>query len=329
VWFAPVVSGNLKFDPSKDIVYRVDEFIPVGNEWNGAVQASSTQWDKAVSSGAIYRATNAAGETHWYANASKTDGAAYLDALFANVAALNQYGWWGWLYGGADPSQQFDSLVNNATMDDNGQQKSVATGTDRSRGWDTQIIWSPTDNLQIVGTWSHIEKTVLSAQAWPKYPYPQDRWAIWYAPISWSATAGRPLSEVYSDPSDTSTFIAFGAGLPMDDTPKNHATLWINYSFPRTTVLKGFSVGFGGWWEDRRSIYPAYGQNALDNDGKSIFLYAKSRTSLSAMLKYEFLLGGHDASVQLNVDNLANDRDLYGFIYAAPRRWQLTVSYKL
>ena len=34
------------------------------------------------------------------------------------------------------------------------------------------------DNLQIVASWSHIEKVVLSAQAWPKYPYPQDRWAI-------------------------------------------------------------------------------------------------------------------------------------------------------
>lgn len=329
VWFAPVIREPLKFDPNKDIVYRVDDLNPVTNDWNGAIVASTPQWNEAVATGAVYQATNSAGETHWYANASKPTGAALLDAVFANVNALKQYGWWGWIYGGADPgSLPFDNLVNNATMDDNGDQRSVATGTDRSKGWDTQIIVSPTDNLQIVATWSHIEKEVLNAQAWPKYPYPQDRWAIWYAPISFAATAGRPLDQVYTDPTDTSTYIAFGKGLPMDDTPENHATLWVNYKFTEG-AMKGWSLGAGGWWEDERSIYPAYGQNALDNQGNPIFLSAKERTSVSAMIRYEFTLRGRESSVQLNVDNLTNDRDLYGFIYAAPRRWQLTFSHRL
>ncbi|ACB74571.1 TonB-dependent siderophore receptor [Opitutus terrae] len=329
VWFAPVVSGNLKFDPAKDIVYRVDELNPVTNDWNGAAVASAAQWDAAVAAGSVYQATNSAGETHWYANASKPTGAALLDAVFANVHAQKQYGWWGWIYGGADPgSLPFDNLVNNATMDDNGAQRAVATGTDQSKGWDTQIIWSLTDNLQVVATWSHIEKRVLNAQAWAKYPYPQDRWAIWYAPISWAATAGRPLSEVYTDPTDTSTFIAFGKGLPMDDTPENQATLWVNYKFTEGT-MKGWSFGAGGWWEDERSIYPAYGQNALDNQGNPIFLSTKARTSVNAMVRYEFLLRGRESSVQLNVDNVLNDRDLYGFIYAAPIRWQLSFNHRL
>lgn len=330
VWFAPVVSGNLKFNPNKDIVYRVDDLNPATNDWNGAVVASTAQWNAAVTAGAVYQATNSAGETHWYANASKTTGAALLDAVFANVAKLNQYGWWGWIYGGADPgSLPFDNLVNNATMDDNGAQKSVSTGSDRAKGWDTQIIWSPTDNLQFVASWSHIEKVVLSAQAWPKYPYPQDRWAIWYAPISWAATAGRPLNQVYRDVNDTSTFIAFGDGLALDDTPENQATFWVNYKFDRNSALKGFSLGAGGWWEDQRSIYPAYGQNALDNNGNTIFLTAPSRTSISAMVKYDFLFRGRESSVQLNVDNVANDRKLYGFIYSAPRRWQVQFTHKL
>jgi iron complex outermembrane receptor protein len=330
VWFAPVVKAQTNFNPNRDIVYRVDDLNPVGNEWNAAVQASAAQWNAARAAGAVYQATNSAGETHWYANASRAAGAAFLDAIFANVVANNQYGWWGWIYGGADPgSLPFDNLVNNATMDNNGAQRSVATGTDQSKGWDTQIIWSPTDNLQLVATWSHIEKKVLNAQAWPKYPYPQDRWAIWYAPISWAATAGRPLNQVYRDPNDTSTFIAFGDGLPMDDTPEDHATFWVNYQFPKQSSLKGLSLGAGGWWESERSIYPAYGQNALDNNGNPIFLSTKARTSLSAMVKYDFQLRGRDSSVQLNVDNLTNDRDLYGWIYAAPRRWQITFTHKL
>lgn len=330
VWFAPVVSGTTRFDPTKDIVYRVDDLNPGTNSWNGAVVASTAQWNAAVAAGTIYQAVNSQGQTHWYANASKPTGAALLDAVFANVHALKQYGWWGWIYGGADPgSLPFDNLVNNATMDDNGAQRSVATGSDRSEGWDAQIFWSPTDNLQFVATWSHIEKTVLNSQEWAKYPHTQDRWAIWYAPIAWAATAGRPLSQVYKDPNDTSTFTAFGAGLPLDDTPRNHGSLWLNYKFSRESSLKGLSFGFGGYYEGKRSIYPSYGRNALDTNGNTIFLSSKSRYSMNAMFKYDFKLRDRDSSVQLNIENVTNDRDLYGFIYAAPRRFQLTFAHRL
>ncbi|HVU25512.1 MAG TPA: TonB-dependent receptor plug domain-containing protein [Opitutus sp.] len=332
VWFAPVVSGNLHFDPSKDIVYNVNDLNPLNadNSWNTAVVDSTNEWNAALAAGAAYQATNSAGATNWYVNATKPTGAAFLDAVFANVYKEKQFGWWGWLYGGADPgSLPFDNLVNNATMDDNGAQNSVATGSDRATGWDTQLLFQPTNDLQILFSWSHIEKVVLNAQAWPKYPYPEDRWAIWYAPISWSATAGRPLSEVYSDPSDTSTFIAFGTGLPMDDTPRDQGTLWINYKFPRHSTLDGWSFGVGGYYEGERIVYPAYGQNALDNNGNTITLVTPSRRTVNAMVRYEFKLQSHDASLQLNVDNLANDTKRYGFIYAAPRRWQLEFNYKL
>ncbi|HYD84301.1 MAG TPA: hypothetical protein VEA63_09615, partial [Opitutus sp.] len=109
---------------------------------------------------------------------------------------------------------------------------------------------------------------------------------------------------------------------------ENHGTLWVNYKFTGN-ALEGLSIGAGGWWEDERSIYPAYGQNALDSDGNPIFLSAKERTSISAMVKYEFMFRGRPSSVQLNVDNVLNDRDLYGFIYAAPRRWQITFTHRL
>jgi outer membrane receptor protein involved in Fe transport len=330
VWFAPVASANPKFNPNKDIVYNVNDLNPATNSWNGAVVASTAQWNAAVAAGSIYRATNAQGSTNWYVNASKTTGAAFMDSIFSNVYAQKQFGWWGWIYGGADPgSLPFDNLVNNATMDDNGAQKSVATGSDRSRGWDTQILLQPTDNLQVLFTWSHVEKVVLNAQAWPKYPYPQDRWAIWYAPISWSATAGRPLNQVYTSPNDTSTFIAFGSGLPMDDTPKNQATSWVSYVFPKTSPLYGVTLGAGGSYESSRIVYPAYGQNALDNNGNSITLQTPRRVTVNAMVKYAFKLRSHNSSVQLNVDNVANDRKLYGFIYSAPRRWQLEFKYSL
>ena len=329
VWFAPVVSGNLKFDPKKDIVYNVNEQNPLTNPGNKTAVDSLAQWNAAVASGAIYQATNATGSRNWYVNASKPTGAAFLDAIFAN-AVKNNYAWWGWLYGGSDPgSLPFDNLVNNSTMDDNGAQKSVATGSDRASGWDTQILLRPTENLQVALSWSHITKVVLNAQAWAKYPHPQDRWAIWYAPYTFAATAGRPLNQVYASPEDTSTFTAFGTGLPLDDTPKNQGTFWINYQFAKHATLKGWSAGVGGFYESGRVVYPAYGQNALDANGNSITLVTPSRTTFNGMLRYGFKLRDHDSSVQLNVENLTNDTKRYGFLYATPRRWRLQFGYKL
>ncbi len=328
-WFVPVASATPKFDPNKPIVYNVNDQNPYNNTWNKTAVDSTAQWDAAVAAGAVYQATNASGSTNWYVNASQTTGAAFLDAIFAN-AVKNNYDWWGWLYNGSDPgSLPFDNLVNNATMDDNGAQHSVATGSDRSSGWDTQLIFAPTPDLQVLLSWSHIEKVVLNAQTWAKYPYPQDRWAIWYAPYTFAATAGRPLNEVYTDPTDTSTFIAFGTGLALDDTPKDQGSIWINYQFPKHSRFSGFSIGAGGVYESERSIYPAFGQNALDSNGNTIFLSTDTRTTFNAMVKYAFKVRGRDASVQLNVENVADDQKLYGFIYAAPRRWQLTFNQKL
>lgn len=329
VWFAPVVAGNLKFDPTKPIVYNVNDQNPFSASPNQTALDSAAQWTAAQAAGAIYQATNSAGSTNWYVNASQPTGAAFLDAIFAN-AEKNHYDWWGWLYSGSDPgSLPFDNLVNNATMDGNGAQNSVATGSDRSSGWDTQLLFTPTPNLQILLSWSHINKVVLNAQAWAKYPHPEDRWAIWYAPYTFSARAGRPLSEVYTDPTDTSTFVAFGTGLPLDDTPKDQGTFWINYQLPQKSALAGFSFGVGGSYESERVVYPAYGQNALDANGNTIFLSTRSRTSFNAMIKYSFELRGRESSLQLNVENLADDQKLYGFIYAAPRRWQLTFNHRL
>lgn len=328
-WFVPVVSNHLNFNPNKDIVYNVNDQNPYNNTWNQTAVDSKAQWDAGVAAGSIYQATNSSGSTNWYVNASKATGATFLDAVFAN-AVKNNYDWWGWLYSGSDPgSLPFDNLVNNATMDDNGAQKSVATGSDRSSGWDTQILFQPTDDLQILFSWSHITKVVLSAQTWAKYPYPQDRWAIWYAPYTFAATAGRPLSEVYKDPTDTSTYIAFGTGLALDDTPKDQGSVWINYHLPRHTALEGLTFGVGATYEGPRSIYPAFGQNALDQNGNTIFLSTPSKTLVNAMVKYSFKIGRRDASVQLNVDNVADNQKLYGFIYNPPRRWQLTFSQQL
>jgi outer membrane receptor protein involved in Fe transport len=336
VWFAPVVKDKLNFDPKKDIVYRINELNPHddGNSWNPVTLAVAPQWDAAVAAGKVYQATNSQGQTHWYVNCGSVTnvggaGAALMDATFAKAYELKAFDYFGWFYDGADPgAMPFDNLVNNATMDDNGAGYSAATGTDEAYGWDGQLLFQPTQNLQVAFSWSHIVKRVVKAAEWAKYPYPQDRWTIWYMPVSWAATAGRPLSEVYTDPTDTSTFKSFGDGMTMDDTPRDQGTVWINYQFDKNSPLKGFSFGLGGEYESERIIYPAWGQTALDADGNSITLATPKRYVYNGMAKYDFKFRGHDASVQLNVENIPNDTAQYGFVYSTPRKWQLMFDYK-
>lgn len=333
-WYVPILADKLSFDPNRDVVFRVDKLDPYtryAGDTSPVFQRNKAVWDAAEAAGAIYKKVDASGATHLYLNASKSYngqklGANVLDAYWTDSAKTGD--WYGWLWDGSDPgSKPFDPETNNATMDDNGAQTRVATGNDRSRGWDTQILLSPTDNLQILLSFAHIEKTVVSSAVWPKYPYLQDRWAIWAAP-SWPVY-NTPSNPSFRDPADTSTHIQFGEGLALDDTPKNQGAAWINYQLPKQTALSGLSFGVGATYEGPRSIYPTYGEQARDKDGNIIFLSTRGKTLYNAMIKYSFLLRGRESTVQLNVDNVLDDQKLYGFVYQAPRRWQLAFTHKL
>jgi len=327
LWWAPTLGQPGIFNPSKNIVYQVNDLNPGPNGWNATVVASTAQWNAAVAAGGVYQATNSAGNTNWYANASSPTGAALLDAIFANAVSTHSTGWWGWIYG-------MDSLTNIATADYNGAAppgptggQSVPLGSDRSSGWDTQILLSPTDNLQIALSWSHIEKKVLNASAWIKYPYPQDRWAIWYAPIDW-ADGGTPASARFTDPTDTSTHISYGTGLSLDDTPKNQGSAWVNYQMPKNSPLHGLTFGIGGIYIGEGVLYPTFFRQPKGANGQPLTLKTKSKTTYNGMVRYEFKSFNHDASVQLNVENLTNDTDYYGLIPQAPRRWSVLYSQK-
>ena len=325
LWWAPTDSSQNLFNPNKDIVYNVTDLDPAGGTagWVPTLQQVAPQWNAAVTAGAIYQATPSSGGTNWYVDASKPAGAAYLDALFSTAAA-NKDGYHGWMYGN-------DSLTNNASMDaqNNHGQVSVPLGHDRSTGWDGQIVISPMEDLQIVASWSHVEKKVISAAPYIKYPYPQDRWAIWYAP-GWPALApGVTAAQAYVNPADTSTYKVYGDGLPLDDTPRNMGSVWVHYHMPKTSGLKGLDFGAGATYEGPGALYPIYGRQEYDLNGNQIFLDTGSKTLVNAMVRYEFKVDAKPASIQLNVDNVANNTKYYGFIANPPRRWTVTYSQKL
>ncbi|MBI2517843.1 MAG: TonB-dependent receptor [Opitutae bacterium] len=325
-WWAPTSNYGSRFNPNKDIVYQVNEFRPSsigGPTWtNGANDASVAQWDAAVSAGAAYQVGN-----NWYVNASKATGAAFLDAIFDYTKA-HKYTWPGWLY-------NTDANTNNSwDMRASGPDGSeYVLGADTSKGWDTQILIKPNDNLQISLGYAHVQRVVESAGHFAKSPYPQDKWAVWFFPnTDWGLTS-TPLDKAYGNANDTSTWTGtrWGQGLPMDDTPEHQFTAWANYEFTKGT-LKGLSLGAGGYYESPRlylsGLTHGGGQQITDKDGNPVMLRTKARYNVDMMARYAFKISDHEASVQLNVSNVLNDQKLYGFIYSAPTTARLVFDYK-
>jgi iron complex outermembrane recepter protein len=315
-WWMPTLKGT--FDANRPIVYNVGNFSPSSvpggsNGGNGAADAALPEWNAGVAAGSIYQ-LNVGGNPNWYVNASQPTGAAYLDRVF-NLTKTTLPGWPGWLY-------ISDANTNNSWEDrgdGNGWQAFVQQ-EDESEGWDAQIMFTPNDNFQFLVTYANTKRVITNPGRFIKYPHPENRWAIWYFPDgNWGLT-GYDLNEVYTDPTDTSTWtgIGWGAGQSRDDTPKHAVSSWSHYRVTDGS-LKGLSFGLGGQWESEREYFSGVtvaGQKQSTKDGDLIILKHKDRISIDAMVKYEFDWQGRPAYGQLNVNNLLDDRDLYGLIYA-------------
>lgn len=310
-WWSPAPAKR-QFDPTRDIVYLVAGANPVEARTNLPQQNALAEWNSAVSAGAAFQR-----DGKWYLNASRPQGAAYMDKVYANVAAGQ--GWPGWYFNITDPH------VNNATMDraapDRGTYKAWNSGDDESEGWDAQILFSPSDSLQLLVTFARLERRTINVGKFPKYPYPEDRWANWFFPDgSWGLT-GHTLQQAYTDPTDSSTwtgagYLGKGTG---DDSPKHAGSFWGNYNF-RHGKLKGLAIGVGGQYEGQREfqspLTDGAGQLQVDKNGNQIALYTKQRVSFDFMARYEFPWRERQTRVQLNLYNVLNDRDQYGLGYA-------------
>jgi outer membrane receptor protein involved in Fe transport len=329
-WWAPT-SNYHNFNPNKDIVYNVSNFSPStvpggSNGGNGAADAAINQWNAGVAAGAIYQKT-VGGTPTWYVNASSSTGAAYLDAVFDYTKAHGD-SWPGWLY-------NYDSETNNTWNDraSGPQGNEYIVGSDSAKGWSAEMTFTPNNNFQIVANYAHTERVIDKAGQFAKSPAPQDRWAVWYFPnTDWGLT-GKPLSTVYADANDTSTWtgVGYGSGERQDDTPEHVVSVWAHYQFPKG-MLQGLSAGLGGTWESPREyqsgITHGGGQRITDKNGNIIVLKTPERYNFDLMIRYAFKLQDHDASVQLNIFNLADDRKLYGLIYSAPRSERLEFTYR-
>jgi len=322
-WWAPAPAKG-RFNPDADIIYNVSDFNPtVEADWrNGSFTVAAPQWDAAVDAGAAYLIDDT-----WYLNASTAEGAAYMDRVFDASKTTNP-GWPGWLY-------NQDDNTNNAALDwaaeSAGGYDAYLSGDQESSGWEAQFNFTPTDNMQFVLNYAQTKRAVVNAGAFPQYEWGAggvDKWAIWYFPDGAWGLSGYSLEDQFLDPEDTSTWQGrgYGAGEKQDDTPRHAISGWANYRID-DGALAGLSFGLGFQYESEREYFSGItdgsGQLVTDTNGQRVVLETDPRLNIDAMAKYNFMIGDKNAHVQLNVYNVMNDQDAYGYIYAKPTEYRL------
>jgi hypothetical protein len=236
------------------------------------------------------------------------------------------------LYNGFD-----DPLVNTAG-EDWSSGAFFQTISDESSGWEMQLMMSPTDNIQVILNYSNVERAILNPGNFATYDFAEgnwDRWAEWYFPNTNWGLSGFSNEEVYPGGTgdlpnqDTSTWtgIGYGKGESLDDTPEHSVTFWGTLLGAEDSPLDGWQFGLGGAWESEREYASAFttaGQKKQNETGTKIQALTDARLTLNGMIKYStFIKNEHEIFAQFNVDNLLDDRDQYGLLWAPGLSWKM------
>ncbi|MEX0321740.1 MAG: TonB-dependent siderophore receptor [Puniceicoccaceae bacterium] len=335
LWWAPAPAKG-RYDPTQATVYQITDFInpddfstwsPAHNENEPQVLAA---FDAALAAGkaggGVWSEGGQSYVTVLDANGNETPGAAYMDEMYA---IKSKYGWVGWMFGGSDNPT---TLANNAAQDwaSAGGNTFFAdmVGEEESKGYEFQVLYTPTENWQIYASYANTKRTVIDQGKMPRYPYPQDRWAVWYFPDGNWGLQGATVEQAYGDPQDTSTWTGGPAttnGESLDDTPEHDFSFWTSYEF-KDGPLNGLKLGLGGDYQSEREYLSGFtvaGDAVTDSDGKRIKLYTSEKFQLNGMIRYDYEWKENPTYIQLNIDNLTDDKGLYGYVYEAGISWRL------
>jgi iron complex outermembrane receptor protein len=202
---------------------------------------------------------------------------------------------------------------NNASRD----RGALIAVDDRSRGLDTQIVLSPTDNFQLVFTYAFIDREVTSGGRLVDHPYDTE-FDIWYQDYPLGRVGfGRANFRQIGDAS--SYFGSDLVGQSLDDTPRHNVSAWGNYQF-RDGMLAGFSAALGVVWTSPREF-----QGAILPDGREVpTADYPSKTNVDLALGYRLRWLERDWDFRLNVYNLMDDQKRYGRVYNDPRSMRFT-----
>jgi outer membrane receptor protein involved in Fe transport len=319
LWWAPAPAKG-RYDPNQPTVYNITD---VTNQ--ASHDDNIALYDAAVAAGNVLEQDDQVYLTVLDGSGNDTAGAAYLDAIYAWGA---ENGWPGWMFAGSSVT---GTPANNASQDwaagDVDWFADIVSETE-SEGYEVQLLFSLTDDWQLLLNYAHTERRVVDAGKFPKYPYPQDRWAIWYFPDGNWGLQGVSREEAYTDPNDTSTWTGGPSttnGESLDDTPEHDFSFWTSYRLSEGP-LEGLKFGFGGNYQSEREYLSGFtvsGDAVTDQNGNRIKLYTDPKLILNGMVRYDFEWKERPVYLQLNVDNLTNDRDLYGYVYETGTLWRL------
>jgi len=244
----------------------------------------------------------------------------------------------GWLgnYGQATNGQTYlygDGTVGTANA-------STGTGayvpmSDESIGFDLSLNWSPIPELQFVFSFSHLEReitsttyTLVSAAFAPGAEWLKSDYAA--GTLDPSLTA----YDVYDDVNDASTYHGEipDTGQSGDDSPENTFALWGRYELSHASEsLDGWAVGAGVTWEDERCWYSGFlgdGNVSYVSSSKTLVQYwTDPRTTVNFMIEYTTtLFDDYNTRFALNIDNVFDDQNLYGLVYADGRAFKFSCS---
>jgi len=273
---------------------------------------------------------------------SDSTTAQLLSGLFAAS------GWYGNVYGASHNGEnylQYDSTTGSSTLNTvnyGGSNGAYVPMDDEANGWDLQATYAPIPEFQLTFGFSHLNRKVTS-KTYKFVDAKMSVGAFWlisdnaYGTLSEDTTA----AEAYTDINDASTYTVV---IPMhgkssDDSPENAATVWARYELKHmlgsTPVLKDMAIGLGAQWEDNRCWFSGYGATTgntitmLDADGNRVVIekWTEERITVNSMIEYKTkIYDNYDLRLALNVDNVFDDEDAYGYVYASGRTIRMSAS---
>jgi outer membrane receptor for ferric coprogen and ferric-rhodotorulic acid len=298
-------------------------------------------------------AANAGGDSYWYdpvIRIADLGNGVTADEVYDLIRSYDyKQTWTGNLYASNngssylcyDPVTDSAISVTNNTLSGNG---AFVAMSDRANGWDSSLTWTTKFGLQLTASFSHLERKVTSKRfEFVKTSYvPGAQW------LSYNDTLINGLSavEIYSDDGDASTYfldsdgklkyISAMYGKSTDDSPENTASLWAHYDLSHVTdAFKGWSIGLGGTWQDERLWFSGFGggntSTYSDADDSTILYlqqkWTKERWEFNGMIDYTTTLADkYTLRVALNVDNILDDKEAYGNLYAGGCQFKISTS---
>jgi iron complex outermembrane receptor protein len=232
---------------------------------------------------------------------------------------------WLWTSGGEPGSDlSYAPRVNNPGMDWGAD----VPVDDQSKGFDTQMTYTPTKNLSLVFSYAFVERKITDGGQFVFAPGAgPETLPLWLSTFR-RGTAGGYL-ENFSDPSDSSTYNGeLNKGQSLDDTPRHTGSLWAKYEFTEGALNHAW-FSLGGTWSSKR-VYAGgedtAGSRFFDASGNILALYTDPQFNLDFALGYKRKFGATSWWwAQLNVYNVLNDQSRYGYVYTRPINFRMTL----